>query len=56
MLKKTTSSKVVRYKSTKAKDNFAKELRKRVNSYFEERELSPYADNKVIAKGIFGFG
>ncbi len=29
MLKKTTSSQVVRYKSTKPKDDFAKELRKR---------------------------
>lgn len=55
MLQKTTSSKVVKYKSKKAKDDFAKELRKRVNNYFKERNISPYANTEVILKGILGF-
>ena len=55
MLKKTTISKVVKYKSTKTKDDFAKELRKRVNNYFKERNLSPYANSEVITKGILAY-
>lgn len=55
MLKQTTSNKVVRYKSNKAKDDFAKELRQRVVAYFEKKNLSPYATKGVIVKGIFGF-
>ena len=55
MLKKTTSDKVVRYKSSKVKDDFAKELRKRVNTYFKENNLSPYANTEVKIKGIFAF-
>ena len=55
MLKKTTSSKVVRYRSTKSKDDFAKELRKRINNYFKENNISQYANAGVIAKGILGF-
>lgn len=55
MLKKTTISKVVKYKSTEKKDDFAKELRKRVNNYFVEKNLSPYANVEVIAKGILAY-
>ncbi|MDW3194380.1 MAG: acyl-CoA desaturase [Cytophagales bacterium] len=55
MLKKTTSDKVVKYKSNKVKDDFAKELRKRVNAYFKDNNLSPYANTEVKVKGIFAF-
>lgn len=55
MLNKTTSDKVVRYKSNKIKDDFAKELRARVKDYFKERNLSPYANTEVKLKAVFGF-
>lgn len=55
MLKKTTSSRVVRYKSTKPKDDFAKELKNRINNYFKEKKISPYASTGVMLKGAFGF-
>ncbi len=55
MLKKTTISKVVKYKSNKAKDDFAKELRNRVANYFKEENKSPYANTSVVVKGILGF-
>ncbi len=55
MLKQTTSSKVVKYRSNKRKDDFAKELRKRVNTYFKDRNLSPYANTEVKVKGVFAF-
>ncbi len=55
MLKKTTIDKVVHYKSTQAKDDFAKELRLRVNNYFKEKNLSPYANSTAKLKAILGF-
>ncbi|MBV6644669.1 MAG: acyl-CoA desaturase [Cyclobacteriaceae bacterium] len=55
MLKKTTSDKTVKYKSTPTKDNFAKELRKRINSYFKENEISQYATTEVKFKAFLGF-
>ncbi len=56
MLAKTTSDKVVHYKSNLAKDNFAKELRSRVNNYFKENKISPNASTGTIIKAFFGFG
>jgi len=55
MLKKTTTKRVVKYKSTKPKDDFARELRKRINGYFRDRGISQYATPGVTAKGVFGF-
>ncbi len=55
MLKRTTISKTVKYKSTKPKDEFAKELRRRVNNYFTDNNLSPYANDTVKIKGILGY-
>lgn len=55
MLKKTTTGKVVRYRSTRLKDDFAKELRKRINNYFKEKNISQYANAEVITKGFLGF-
>ncbi len=55
MLKKTTINKVVKYKSNKPKDEFAKELRNRINNYFIEGNISPYAGRGVILKGMLGF-
>lgn len=55
MLAKTTTDKVVRYKSSPAKDDFAKELRARINNYFKTNKISRYATRTVISKAIFGF-
>lgn len=51
MLKKTTINKVVKYKSNKPKDEFSKELRNRINNYFKEGNISPYASRGVILMG-----
>ena len=55
MLNKTTSDKIIHYKSNKIKDNFATELKARVKDYFKERNLSPYANVEVKLKAVFGF-
>ena len=55
MLNRTTSDKVVHYKSTKIKDDFAKELRSRVKNYFKEKNLSPYANTSTKFKAVLGF-
>ena len=55
MFKATTSKKVVNYHSTKPKDDFAIELRRRVNAYFKERNLSTKATIGVKLKGILGY-
>ena len=40
-------------KFSPSKDDFAKELRKRVNQYFKENNISRYADTNMILKTIF---
>ncbi|MDH5381339.1 MAG: fatty acid desaturase, partial [Cyclobacteriaceae bacterium] len=55
MFKKTTSDQVVHYKSTKVKDDFAKELRARVRDYFNKKNLSQYADTPSKLKAVLGF-
>lgn len=55
MFQATTSSKVVNYHSNKRKDDFAKELRKRVNAYFRDNNLSDKATPGVIFKGIMAY-
>jgi len=55
MFKKMTSDKVLKYKSTRPKDEFAKELARRVNNYFKEKNISKFADSSVVVKSILGF-
>ena len=50
MLKSMTSSKRVRFKSTPTKDNFIKDLRRRVDHYFESNNISPYANTEMYIK------
>ena len=50
MLNKTTSAKKVRFKSTKTKDDFAKQLRMEVARYFKERGISKYANTEMYIK------
>ncbi len=53
MLNKMTSDKRVRFKSTPKKSEFIKVLRQRVDAYFEENNISQYANGKMIFKTIF---
>ncbi|NCG30021.1 MAG: hypothetical protein GWP27_06080, partial [Bacteroidetes bacterium] len=55
MLQATTSEKVVRYKSTKPKDAFARVLRGRVNAYFKDRNMSMKANAQVKFKAVLGY-
>ena len=52
MLGKTTGEKVVRFKSTPDKDQFAKELRMRVAQYFKENGISKYGNREMHLKTI----
>lgn len=53
MLKSMTSSKRVRFKSTPTKDNFIKDLRKRVDHYFESNNISKHANAEMYFKTVF---
>jgi len=53
MLNKTTMDKRVRFKSTPKKSEFIKVLRQRVNAYFEDNNISPYANTEMILKTVF---
>ncbi|MEM9885575.1 MAG: acyl-CoA desaturase [Bacteroidota bacterium] len=53
MLDKTTMDKRVRFKSTPKKSEFIKVLRRRVNAYFEDNNISPYANSRMVFKTIF---
>lgn len=55
MLKKTTIDKVVHYKSTKVKDDFATVLRGRVRDYFKEKNITSYANGSAKIKAVLGF-
>ena len=55
MFQKTTTEKVVRYKSTREKDYFARDLRKRITNYFKENNISQYANLEVKVKAILGY-
>lgn len=52
MLKKTTSSQRIRFKSTPSKDEFLKTLTQRVNAYFSDRGISRHANAEMIWKTI----
>lgn len=53
MMNKMTSDKRVRFKSTPKKSEFIKILRQRVDAYFKDNNISPYANAEMIAKTIF---
>lgn len=53
MIHSMTSDKRVRFKSTPKKSEFIKVLRQRVNDYFEDNNISPYANGRMIFKTIF---
>lgn len=54
MFEKTTSNtKRVRFKGTKEKDAFALELRKRINAYFKDNNITRYANGEMYFKTVF---
>ena len=52
MLKKTTSSQRIRFKSTPSKDEFLKTLSLRVNNYFKENNTTRHANAAMITKTV----
>ncbi len=55
MLDKTTSDRVIRYKTNSKKEAFANELRSRVRAYFRENNISTFATTSVKFKALIGF-
>lgn len=54
MFAKTTSNTLrVRFKGTKEKDAFALELRKRINKYFKDNNISSKANGEMYFKTVF---
>jgi len=53
MLKKTTTSKRVRFRSNPRKDEFMKVLRQRVMAYFKDNNISQYANGEMYRKTVF---
>jgi len=53
ILKKTTNSKRIRYKTNPKKEEFIKVLRSRIWNYFEENNISKHANTEMIVKSIF---
>lgn len=53
MLKQTTSSKRVNFKGNPRKEEFIRELRRRVDAYFKDNNISPYANAEMVFKTIF---
>jgi len=54
MLQKTTTRKFIRYKSNKRKNEFASILKKRVNQYFIDNNISKHANGTMIFKSVLG--
>ena len=52
MIKSMTSAQRVRFKSTPKKTEFMNILRARVNNYFRENQISPYANREMIIKTV----
>ena len=52
MLKQTTSSQRVRFVGSPTKERFIKELRRRVDAYFSENNISQYANGEMYLKTI----
>lgn len=50
MLQKTISEKRVKFRSTPQKDEFVKVLRKNINDYFEENNISKHANTELWIK------
>lgn len=53
MLKKSTSSKVVRFNNSPEQTEFIRALRARVRDYFEDNNISQYANGEMIFKTVF---
>jgi linoleoyl-CoA desaturase len=53
MLKQTTSSKRVNFKGNPRKEEFIRELRRRVDAYFKDNNISPHANAEMVFKTIF---
>lgn len=53
MLGQTTNAQKVRFKSTKQKDLFAKDLRMAVAKYFKDNGISKYANTEMYLKTVF---
>jgi linoleoyl-CoA desaturase len=53
MLVQTTSDKVVRFKSTREKDLFAKDLRIAIAKYFQDNNISKFANAEMYFKTVF---
>ncbi len=56
MLAKTTTDKVVRFKSTAQKDQFAKALRMAITKHFKEKGISRYGNRELHIKTAVGIG
>ncbi len=52
MFNKMTSDKRVRFKSSPRKSEFFLTLRKRVDAYFEDNNITPYANTEMVIKTI----
>lgn len=50
MIKATTSAKRVRFKGNARKEEFIKELRRRVDAYFKDNNISQYANTEMYIK------
>ena len=55
MLNKMTSAKRVRFKGNPRKDEFMNVLRQRVNAYFEDNNITRYANTEMIVKTVIAF-
>lgn len=53
MLGQTTGDKVVRFKSNRSKDEFAKALRMAIARYFKENNISRYGNREMHLKTVF---
>lgn len=53
MISQTTSTKKVYFKSTKKKDEFAKVLRRRINAYFKDNNISKKGNLELYLKTAF---
>lgn len=55
MINQTTSGKRVRFRSNPRKDEFIRVYRERVDNYFRDNNMSPYANTEMIVKTIIAF-
>ena len=55
MLQKTTIQKRVRFKGRPNQEEFLKELKNRVDNYFKENNVSPFANREMVLKTVIAF-